>query len=218
MKNRLFGKMMLSFAISVLLLLPSAGLANVKAGSLHTPPSLVPVKDEVLDKYSQLAAKYLTDCADLDVSRPSGEKLKRCLTIVKELRDKFDGLLQRLESITGKVKKEKRWTKELDDEFEKNAAKGGDSNLINQVKQQGGFRAFYQKSITELKGSKPKFDAEVEELEKESQQNAFSGSQAFQMISYASRTSNVRCSVLCVVHQVVMGVIRAVCNAFGGGC
>lgn len=110
-----FWRTMLSFGLLASMSLPPASLANVKADTPHIPLGLV--KDAALDNYSQLAAKYLSDCDHLvdKKPRPSGEELKRCLTIIKELRDKFDGFTQRLTSITDKIKNEGKWTKELDE-------------------------------------------------------------------------------------------------------
>lgn len=154
----MLGKIMMSFAVLLSLAMGPATLANTGA---DTP------KDAFVAQYDQLAAKYLTDCDNWDVdSRVSGEKLKRCLTVAKELRDKFDSFLQKLESQITKIKTAKKWTNELDEAFEKNAARlGVQSTVINRIKDKGGFRAYYDKSIVQAKPPKTDFAAEIEALE-----------------------------------------------------
>jgi peptidoglycan hydrolase CwlO-like protein len=187
MRNKFLWKMMLSFGLLVSLSLSTVGLASTRANSLYT--AVGPVKDEVLNNYSQLAARYLKDCDDWDAnSRASREELKRCLTIAKELRDKFDLFVQRVGSIADKVKSAKKWTKELDDKFEKNAARRGvDSKLINAVRQNGGFRQYYGNSLNELRSSKADFHAEIQALETAIQEKpASSQIPSLQKISYVS--------------------------------
>ena len=142
-------------------------------------------------KYSQLASKYLEGCADRESSRPSNEKLKECLVIARELRDKFDAFVQGLTSASDKLKREDKWTKELDDKFERDALKDGvRADLVNEVKQKGGFREFYQKSFTVIKGSRADLDAEVRALEKELQGNASAGRQNVLQFSFTSTSPN----------------------------
>lgn len=160
-------KITMGFAVLLSLTMGPATLANTRA---DTP------KDAFVVQYDQLAAKYLTDCDNWDVdSRVSGEKLKRCLTVAKELRDKFDTFLQKLESQITKIKNAKKWTRQLDEAFEKNAAKlGVQSTVISRIKDKGGFRAYYDKSIIQAKPPKTEFAAEIEALEAAIQKSASS--------------------------------------------
>lgn len=185
-----FCKLMLIFGLLASVSFPAAGLTRATANDLDKPGFAID-KDVVVDQYSQLAAKYLKDCDRWDEgSRSSGAGLKRCLTIARELLDKFDGFVQRVESISSKAKNEKEWTKQLDDDFEKNAAKRGfDSSLINKVKQNGGFREHFQKRLNESKTVKSDFQAEIEALEAAVQNSGPAEDLLVMRISYSPSTA-----------------------------
>ena len=165
------------------------------------------------DTYSELASKYLDNCGKRETSRPSNEKLKECLVIAKELRDKFDAFAQRLTSASDQLKKDNKWTKELDDAFVRDAARDGvKANLINEVKEKGGFRAFFEKSFTLIKASKGDLAAEVRALEKELQGSASSGRQVFQQFSFAPATANAF-FLNETLYMAIMYVGGAICYA-----
>ena len=166
-------------------------------------------------KYSQLASNYVEGCADRQSSPPSNEKLKECLVIAKELRDKFDGFVQGLTSASEKLKSENKWTKELDDKFERDARKDGvRADLVNEVKQKGGFREFYQKSLTLIRGSKGGLDGEVRALENELKGNASASRQNLRQFSFAS-TSAHHVFINKTLYMAIIYVVAAVCYVAG---
>jgi hypothetical protein len=217
-----FWKMTLSLGLLISFVLPTVGLANTRANTL--PASLkLAGKNDVLVKYGQLAAKYLVDCDDLDSQpRPSGAQLKRCLTIAKELRDKFTEFIATSDTLVKNIQNNKKWTKELDEQFEKIAVKNGlDAETVRDVKQSGGFRTFYQTNINELKASKGAIDAEIKELEVQTNEKASGQNQVFQKISYEPKAKARFLKVLKKVAQIAKKVavaIIAVCEASGGFC
>lgn len=187
MNYKNFWKMILSLGLLVTLILPSAGLANAKTNAPMIPSRLFGDKSDALVKYGQLVAKYFADCNDLDKQeRPSGEKLKRCLMIAKELRDRFTEFTSTLETLVKNIKNAKKWTKELDEQFNKEAAKFKiDAETIDNIRQAGGVRAFYQENLNVLKAFKGDLDIEVKNLETKIQKNASTQNQFFQTVSYA---------------------------------
>jgi hypothetical protein len=166
-------------------------------------------------KYSEQASKYVDGCADRQTSRPSNEKLKECLVIAKELRDKFDTFVQGLTSTSDKLKRENKWTKELDDKFERDARKDGvRADLVNEVQQKGGFREFFQKSLTVIKGSRADLDAEVRGLENEVRQNASAGRQTFRQFSFAPTSPN-HFFINKTLYMAIIYVVGAICYVAG---
>ena len=208
-------KLTLSSALLVALVLPAAGLANPKT---HVSPKAASDKKDVLAKYSQLAGKYLSDCEGLtEQVRPAGDRLKRCLTIAKELQDKLLEFVATLDTIVKNAKGAKRWTPELDQRFDRDAAKSGlDAETINLIRQSGGFRAFYEKSLGELRSSKVEADREIKVLETKIKETA-SASQGvfFQTASFepaGEYSRGKKWEILLKVAKEVVKVIIAVCT------
>lgn len=221
MNAKNFWKMMLSFGLLISLILPTAGLANAKLNASPLRSRLAADKRDELVKYGQLAAKYVSDCEGLtDQARPSGERLKRCLTIAKELRDKFTEFNATLDTIIRNIKNGNKWTKELDEQFDKEATgRGIDAETINKVKQSSGVRAFLQENITVLKASKGDLDNEVKELEAKIQKNASTQNEIFQTVSYkpAAEYSLGRGITVGKIIKTVAIVLATVCNVVSGG-
>lgn len=223
-----FWKMTLGFGLLMTLILPSAGLANAKTNAL--PIELNSVRDNKdLRTTRQLVEEYLEDCADLDKeSGTSSATLKKCVTILKSVGSKVDATHSALETITGKIKNEKKWTQELDDDFEKNAARRGvDANLISEVKGEGGFRAFYKKGIAAVQSSKPEIDAGIKKLEAKIKETAvlqdiLFQKKSFQMISFAPKSLNRSESPSATLHSYkfviyIIWTIEAICSLPLGG-
>jgi uncharacterized coiled-coil DUF342 family protein len=214
MNYKNFWKTMLSFGLLVSLILPSASLANVKS---KTPSNLV--KNEIISRYNQLAAKYLVDCDDLAAqTRPSGERLKRCLTIAKELRDKFAEFILTLDTLVKRIKGVKKWTNELDEQLLKESSKLGiDAETANDIRRAGGFRRFYESSIRELEFSKGELDLEVKELEAK----PASENQIFQKASFVPTTEYKRVGrlkrILRIVKKIAVAILAA-CELAGDAC
>lgn len=216
MKNRLFWKMTLCIGLSVLLLLPPTNLAKSKFDSPYVPASLIKIELKAVTEYTNELSKYATDCDSLkDSSRLSGEKLKQCLTILKGLRDKFGGFRKNSESVISKIKNANKWTKEFDDDFEKNAVKrGGDAASVNEVKNAGGLREFFQKIVRDFDKDKRDLDTEIKELEAMLEKSASSQSQPFQRISYTSpAVRGVGDYLVRKIRQMAKALCLAVCCA-----
>lgn len=210
MKYKNFLKMMAVFSLSVFLILPLAALANAKT----TPPAASKQDRrflEIVIRYGGLGIKYIGDCGDvLEQQPPSGQRLRQCLTISEQLRDQFNEFLESSDALVRKIKNAGKWTNELDEKFNNEAARNGvDAETIRLVKQAGGFRAFYEKSITQLKASRGEFDREVKELEAAIRKNASTQNQSFQKVSFepvAERRGSKLKAVLKVAKAIADGL------------
>lgn len=167
MKIEEFWKKLAGISLLVFLTYPMLNFANTNDDKPFIPPNLVKTETSAITKYADDLDKYVTDCQRLKNSaRLAGEQLKKCLTTLKDLRTRFDGFLQMQSSLMDRIKRDNKWTKDLDDEFEKNAVKQGTSaELVADVKGKGGFRSYFQSVNRELKGSKTEFNDEIAELE-----------------------------------------------------
>ncbi len=198
------------FGLTVLLTLSTAVLAGDDTPFI--PPTLVRTETTVLVRYSAELKKYTVDCETLrDSSRLVGEQLKKCLTTLKDLRTKFDGFLQMQTSLMDKINNVQKWTKGLDDEFDKYASKRGvSSGLISEVSQKGGFRSFFQSANRELNGLKGDFDGEIRELEEMVKKSASASADNFQKVSSPLRFAVVK-RVYKVVQDTTDSTYSAIC-------
>lgn len=215
-------KMMLVLGLLVTLLLPGAGLINAKTNSLTKSSKMFGNKDDI-KQFAQLADSFIVNCSNLDnVPQPSGEQLKRCLTISKGLRDKMTAFLGSLDSLVQVFKRKKMWGKEFDEKFIKVAAQNGvDAETIQDIKRAGGLSVFYQNAVTELKASKSGIDAEIKELEAQINNKASASSQdkVFQKASFEKRASKLALlkKIAKLAKKVAIAIIAA-CEASGGFC
>lgn len=196
------------FGLTVLLTLSATVLAGDDTPFI--PQTLVRTETTALVKYSAELKKYVTDCEGLrDSARLVGEQLKKCLTTLKDLRTRFDGFLQMQTSLMDKINNAQKWTKGLDDEFDKYASKrGASSGLISEVSQKGGFRSFFQTANRELIGMKGDFDGEIRELEEMVKKSASASGNDFQKVSSPLRFIFVR-----RIYKVVQDTTDSTCSA-----
>jgi len=211
MKRKNLWQALLSAVLMIGLLLPTANLA--KGDDVpFVPPTLVRTETSAMTRYANELNKYATDCQTLrESSRLLGEKLKKCLIILKDLRTRFDGFLQSQLSFVSRIENARKWTKELDDDFEKNAAKrGANSQILSDVSQAGGFRSFFQSTAKDIKGSKSDFDFEIKDLEELVKTSDSSESSNFQIIS---TKLNVRYGIIRKIIKAIKTMVDAACSA-----
>ncbi|MGB7069754.1 MAG: hypothetical protein WBD22_09690 [Pyrinomonadaceae bacterium] len=213
MNNQLFKRTIVAI-LFVILMVQTSVLGNSRSG----------IPDRIITDYSKLADLFIADCDDLDdARRPSGERLRRCLTISKELFDKLNNFSKRLEELVAKIRRGGKWNAALDAKFLREASRHGvDAETLAAVKQAGGLRAFYDKAQRELKSSRPAMEAEIKELESKVAASDFQGSDArFVMASFVPE-SNVRFigalkRVAKVAYKIAVAIIAA-CELSGGFC
>lgn len=212
-------KMMLAFGLLVTLLLPGVGLVNAKTNTLPPAAKRVGNKDEIL-KFSKLADSFITNCSNLDnVPRPSGEQLKRCLTISKDLRDKMAAFQASLDSLVQVFKKKKAWGKEFDEKFIKVASKHGvDAETIQDIQKAGGLSVFYQTAVNELKASKSGLDLEIKELEVKVKESSAFQNHFFQQASFEQKSRKKLLRLIAKIAKKVAIAIIAACEVSGGFC
>ena len=168
MKPISFSNAALRLLMLIALILPTATLAK-DDDKPYIPPSLVKSESYAMAQFGKIFGKYeQADCESLlSDAQPNGQRLKQCLTITKEMRDKFSSFTQAVGSFSSKIKNADKWTKELDEDFAQTAVKRGiDSKFVNSVKQSGGFRSFYEKNLGTLNQLKGELDEEIKTLEK----------------------------------------------------
>jgi hypothetical protein len=213
-------KMLVAFGLMMTFLLPGASLVKAKTNTLPSSAKRVGNKDEIL-KFSKLADSLITNCSNLDgVPRPSGEQLKRCLTISKELRDRMTAFLGSLDTLVQLFKNKKLWGKEFDERFIKVASQHGvDAETIQDIKRAGGLSLFYQNSVNDLRSSKSAIDAEIKELEAQVKSAAAVETNFFQKVSFERRRGllGVAKKIAKVAKKVAIAIIAA-CEASGGFC
>ncbi len=207
-----YKKLTIGFGLLMTLIMPTFGLANDKTNSLPSALRAVDSKDDLL-KYGRNALDYTNNCAEIvNQPKPSGSQIKRCLTIAKELRDSLPGFLGNTESITKKMRDDKKWNKDFDVLFSKEAAKSGvDSETLADIKKAGGFRAFYEKSIAEIKASKDDLDKEIKELESKVKDSAsINNNSVFQKASFSPNAAFIPWKLIGkVLYKVAVAVITA---------
>ena len=216
MKNNKVWKKLLSLCLVGLFMLPMTTFANTKTSVLKGSPKLVNDIVPIFQSYSKLAAKYLVDCDEVhNQRRVSGERLKYCLTIAKDLRDKIIELNKTLDTLVRKIKNAGKWTKELDLEFDKGSfANGLDTESLSLIQQGNGYRTFTIKTIADLPINKVQIDAEVKELEAQIKKNASTNIQFFQPISYEPNAEFGRRGRL----KIILKVIKAALDAATYAC
>lgn len=185
MKNNKFWKQLMSVVLIGLILLPTGILANAPKLTSSSPKASKDITP-VMKEYSKLAAKYLADCDSIHtLPRPAGDRLKYCLTVAKELRDKIIEVTKSLDTLIRNLKNAGKWTKELDDEFNNRASRSQiNAEDLTQIRQGGGFREFSQKGNSDLKSSKSLFEQEINDLEAKIKKDASASIDFFQPISY----------------------------------
>jgi uncharacterized protein YutE (UPF0331/DUF86 family) len=163
------------------------GLLSLAAFSTVTSAQTPKSGTAFLIRYSDLANDFTTGC---ELKRPSLDDDCKCRWMIKELKDDYDNFLEEAEAIAGKIKAAKKWNKELDDTVMKYSGKGGlTAAEMEEIKNAGGYRAFYEKTIRELQLGKDKFKNEVKEIETK-QKSASIQNQVFQTVSYTSRVED----------------------------
>lgn len=165
MNHLFFLRVILGLAV----LFSGVSAATAKADDKpHVPPSLVKTESDTILQFGKKFGEYFAaDCDSLvEEARPNGQQLKRCLTLIKELRDKFGAFNQAVNSFPGKIKNAGKWTKELDEDFAQNAVKrGANSAIVDEANRNGGLRNFYEKNLGALNRLKVEMDAEIKTLE-----------------------------------------------------
>lgn len=174
MKNKRSLKLFPGLCLIVTLLSSAVIPARSAGDEPFVPPTLVRTETSALVNYANDLKRYAADCQTLrDSSRLSGEQLKKCLSTLRGLHTRFDGFLKMQGDFVDKITKAGKWTKQLDDEFERFAQKrGASAELVNEVAQKGGFRSFFQSANRELARSKGELETEIGHLEELSKQSA----------------------------------------------
>lgn len=159
--------------------------------------------------------------------------MKKCLTIAKDLLDKFNGFRQAANSFSDKIKSAQKWTAELDEDIIKYAVKRGhDVKIINLIKQNGGLREFYEKNLNALSEVQYGLQDEIKTLEKLQSKSASAQFQNEPMFVKASAKKIVAVKIRwgCVALFVAAGatsplaatlvgaVVPATLNAAGFAC
>lgn len=165
MKNSFILRTFLSLAM----LLSGASAITAKADDKpFVPPSLVKTETDIMLQFGKKFGEYFAaDCDSLiNEARPDGQRLKKCLTITRDLRDRFGAFSQAVNSLPGKVKNAGKWTKELDEDFAQNAVKRGvNSAIVDEANRNGGVRVFYEKNLGALNRLKSEMEAEIKTME-----------------------------------------------------
>lgn len=163
-KKNLSGKLL---ALGLMILVWLSSVSFAAQDKPFIPPTLIKTQSTALTDYANLLVKYDKNCESISENpKPSGSQLKSCLQIAKSLLEKFDGFTKSAASFESNLKGANKWTKELDADFEQNAVKRGmDEKFASFVKQNGGFRALFEKSAGMFEEAKADLNREVKELE-----------------------------------------------------
>jgi hypothetical protein len=188
MKRNLSVKVYLSCILAILLILNAVGAAK-SVDDRYIPSDLVKNEAAAIQSYDQLLGRYVKDCDRSGKnSRLSGERLEQCLTLAKQLRDNFPNLRRNAEAIPAKIKNFKKWTPELDEDFEKKSLRRNpDTEFAGEVRQAGGFRKAYESNLTKLDLVKRDIDKEISELESLSKKASAFHIQFFEKTSFTAR-------------------------------
>lgn len=210
MKKLNLRKKLFSFGLFIMMALPT--VIFVGAGNVAKAQGRTATLREYVNKFNN----YAKDCDSIkDQARPNAQQLKRCLTVAKDLRDKFAEFLADSDRFVQLVKNRNKWNAELDKLFYEQAAKQGvDAETIRYIKDAGGVRTGYEKAIKEASLLRGEFDIEIKELEalskeKISSQNSFD--QQAVTTSLSARGSKLR--LLKKLVAVVADVLTVVCVA-----
>jgi hypothetical protein len=188
MRRNLSVKVYLSGVLATLLILNAAGAAK-SVDDRYIPQDLVRNEAAAIQSYDQLLGRYVKDCdRSGGNSRLSGERLQQCLAAAKQLRDQFPDLRRNAEAVPAKIKNSKKWTPELDEDFEKkNLRRNPDAEFANDVRQAGGFRKAYESNLAKLDLVKRDIDKEISELESLSKRASVFHSQFIKKTSFTAR-------------------------------
>lgn len=97
MKNNKVWKKLLSLCLVGLFMLPMATFANTKTSVPTVSSRSVKNRELLLIDYSKMAEKFGISCNDLDkTNRPSGDRMKQCLTIAKDLHANLAAFLKKV--------------------------------------------------------------------------------------------------------------------------
>ncbi|HEU0047675.1 MAG TPA: hypothetical protein VFQ43_08735, partial [Nitrososphaera sp.] len=114
MKNFSYLRSVVGICLSLLLVLPTVGLAKSRRDSSFIPRDLIKNELNTMSKLGGLLTKYKNECEGI-VTNPltTKKQLKPCLEYAKEIQANYAGFSQASQSAISKIKSAEKWTQVL---------------------------------------------------------------------------------------------------------
>lgn len=162
----------------------------------YVDPSLIRSEVNGMGEYVGRLENYIRDCEESTrASKLTNDELAQCIEKLKEISRQLPGFVRNGENIVAKIKNANKWSRELDEDFEKNAAKRGvDAANINEAKRQGGLRQSYDKGLRSVSEDGKYIEKEITDLQASLMRRRSSNLQpSFQTASFNMTLCGVAC-------------------------